>query len=296
MESIVCKNCHLKNNLNSKFCSNCGTKLEQSTMNKEEKNSSSKSDLILFPIELDIQHIYSSDNAQPKAEKNIVTLNFENGIYEGEIKNNLFHGFGKFMWTAGVIHENFSEKQRLLNGDIYEGGWVEGFKHGFGVYRFNNGDIYEGNFIKDIKSGLGKYYFQTGEKFEGEFLNNFINGKGKSILPNGNVYEGEYSYDKFHGFGKMTYSDGVYVGYWEYGKRHGKGKFTHPNGNIYEGDFANDSSTGKGVFIFFNDINYIKYVGEYSNGLCHGKGEYYLKNGTVKKCTYSFNEFVRWDS
>jgi len=261
MEFIFCNNCHLKNNLNSKFCSNCGSKLEQSTLKKDEMNFSSKSDLIFFPIEIGIQHIESSNYVIPKAEKNIVTLNFENGIYEGEIRNNLFHGFGKFTFTAGVAYEQISEKQRLVNGDIYEGEWVEGFKHGFGVYRFNTGDIYEGNWIKDIRTGLGKYYFQTGGKYEGEFLNNFINGKGKSILTNGNVYEGEYFYDKFHGFGKMTYSDGVYVGYWEYGKRHGKGKFTHPNGNIYEGDFANDTSNGKGVVIFFNDLNYIKYVG-----------------------------------
>jgi hypothetical protein len=33
---------------------------------------------------------------------------------------------------------------RLKGGDEYHGEWMNGIKHGKGVYMFNNGDSYEG--------------------------------------------------------------------------------------------------------------------------------------------------------
>jgi len=38
------------------------------------------------------------------------------------------------------------------NGDIYEGEWVGGEKHGQGVYSYNDGGNYSGNWKKMMKN------------------------------------------------------------------------------------------------------------------------------------------------
>ena len=35
------------------------------------------------------------------------------------------------------------------NGDIYEGSWQAGLKHGKGVYKWKNGTTFDGNFWLD---------------------------------------------------------------------------------------------------------------------------------------------------
>ena len=42
------------------------------------------------------------------------------------------------------------------NGDIYEGDYVDGIRHGRGIYRFAaSGDKYEGSWVNNNKHGLG---------------------------------------------------------------------------------------------------------------------------------------------
>lgn len=66
-----------------------------------------------------------------------------------------------------------------VNGDIFEGMWVDGVKKGNGVIRYNNKDRYEGNFDSDLPNGIGKYYFSNGDIYEGPFKNGFQHGFGK---------------------------------------------------------------------------------------------------------------------
>lgn len=42
-----------------------------------------------------------------------------------------------------------------VNGDIYEGNWVNGEKNGKGTAYFKNGDIYEGEWVKGLPDGFG---------------------------------------------------------------------------------------------------------------------------------------------
>jgi len=44
-------------------------------------------------------------------------------------------------------------------GIIYEGGWVDGLKHGKGTVTYENGDKYEGEWIRGKKQGKGKWIF-----------------------------------------------------------------------------------------------------------------------------------------
>lgn len=58
----------------------------------------------------------------------------------------------------------FCGKGKLYKHGIvfFDGNFVKGLKHGFGIFIYENGDKFEGNFFKDEKRGKGKYYFAEG--------------------------------------------------------------------------------------------------------------------------------------
>ena len=59
------------------------------------------------------------------------TYHFVKGeTYEGNWKNNVFNGYGKYTWE---------------NGTVYEGNYKNNAKNGYGKNTWPNGDIYEGN-------------------------------------------------------------------------------------------------------------------------------------------------------
>ena len=41
------------------------------------------------------------------------------------------------------------------NGEHYHGYFMNGDKHGNGIYHYRNGEIYEGSWRNDVKSGDG---------------------------------------------------------------------------------------------------------------------------------------------
>ena len=83
--------------------------------------------------------------------KNFRKLKYEKGIKIGQI----------FVKGAEIIF--------LPNGDKYEGEFKNEKFHGQGKYSFSNGNIYEGKF-KDGKSyGLGSFTLPDGDTFEGYF-------------------------------------------------------------------------------------------------------------------------------
>ncbi|CAD8166475.1 unnamed protein product [Paramecium octaurelia] len=59
--------------------------------------------------------------------------------YEGEFYNNLFEGYGVYKWS---------------DGKVYEGGWKEGKRHGYGKYQ-GLSQQYEGEFQNDLYQGQG---------------------------------------------------------------------------------------------------------------------------------------------
>jgi hypothetical protein len=75
-------------------------------------------------------------------------------IYQGEYKNDNFHGTGKYFWT---------------NGSVYVGNFNEGCRDGHGQWRssVNDGDMYEGEYKNDRKSGKGKYIWFNRCTFDG---------------------------------------------------------------------------------------------------------------------------------
>jgi hypothetical protein len=60
----------------------------------------------------------------------------------------------------------------LVNGDVYDGMWSQGLKHGRGKYKWTNLDTYEGTFSKGARDGHGVIQFSNGSRYEGMWRNN----------------------------------------------------------------------------------------------------------------------------
>ncbi|XP_049910886.1 ankyrin repeat and MYND domain-containing protein 1 [Epinephelus moara] len=105
--------------------------------------------------------------------------------------------------------------QEWPDGSRYEGGFVNGFKHGKGRYTWSNGEFYEGSFYKDYRHGDGVYCWPTGHKFTGKFYLNRKEGYGQQLLPDGATFQGLYHTDQRFGPGVVSYPDGREdVGVW----------------------------------------------------------------------------------
>ncbi len=159
---------------------------------------------------------------------------YPNGdIYEGEMKDSLYHGKGKF--------KSFNDN------NIYEGDFVNGEKTGSGKIIFNDETVFEGNFNKGEIKGKGKMTWKNGYEYIGEFNGFILDGKGKLTGPNGESYEGDFVNNLFHGNGKYIYKNGnEYNGEFQYGIKKGKGTFIETDKYIFEGNWDNDLPCGVG--------------------------------------------------
>ena len=69
-------------------------------------------------------------------------------------------------------------KIKEYDDGIYEREIKNNKKDGKGIYYYKHGDRYEGEFKNDNIDGKGIYYWLDGDKYEGEFKNNKREGKG----------------------------------------------------------------------------------------------------------------------
>ena len=54
-------------------------------------------------------------------------------------------------------------------------------KHGRGVYYYINGDFYEGDWVNDKRKGKGKLLMDDGSEFTGDFNHDTVDGAGEFI-------------------------------------------------------------------------------------------------------------------
>lgn len=100
--------------------------------------------------------------------------------YEGEYKENMKEGQGKFTYP---------------DGSVYEGSWKADKRDGEGEYRYASGDVYRGAWKEDKKHGQGSYLFKESmSTYMGEFKDGkFI--KGEWIMKDGSTFSGIFSKD-----------------------------------------------------------------------------------------------------
>ena len=102
----------------------------------------------------------SKDFYIPKNEIKIQTR--PNEYYEGEVDENYtMSGWGKYQYACG---------------DVYEGIFKDGMRHGYGEYVYKKGGKYVGEWIQDKKNGKGLFKFDSTD-VEGIWQNDqFIKG------------------------------------------------------------------------------------------------------------------------
>jgi hypothetical protein len=125
------------------------------------------------------------------------------GKLEGEWKNGLLDGYGKYQNDLG----------------IYTGVWKKGRLSG--LVNFSGNKNFQTNYtayvsheiFETIKNGLGVYEFQWeelhGEKYLGEFKNNSRSGLGIALNRLGSIYFGDWVEGKREGRGFLLAYDGV---------------------------------------------------------------------------------------
>jgi hypothetical protein len=139
--------------------------------------------------------------------------------YEGEFKNGLREGYGKYIYE---------------DGSFYIGEWKNGLKNGKGIIYYKNYTIkYEGNFLNGLFSGYGKYINQDGSYYIGEWLLNKKYKEGTIYYKDNTIkYKGNFREDKFDGYGLYIEENGnYYEGNWENNKKNGKGKYYNKETN-----------------------------------------------------------------
>jgi len=84
-----------------------------------------------------------------------------------------------------------------------------------GIETFKNGDVYEGAFKNGLKHGKGVLTTRNNRSYEGHWANDKPHGFGINTFPNGKIYTGNFNQGKPTGDGQWTYTDGrIYNGTW----------------------------------------------------------------------------------
>ena len=124
--------------------------------------------------------------------------------------------------------------------------------HGVGKLTFANGDVYEGPFHQGQRHGKGKLtYAEFGDEFVGEWRGDKQHGHGRFSFADGSYYEGDHSEGVAYGKGEKVfkgdtakeagYADGTtYIGQWQDNEFHGRGTLTGPDDEVIrDGEWRN---------------------------------------------------------
>ena len=251
--------------------------------NKDKFNDKTQSDLINNESETTMPSIMPSYDE--KKLKKLLSRCFKKGIppSDDDFSPNSWQVFYPpndkfFLWDKGKVipnqvlikNENDPDRESRINGDVFEGRFVDGAIYGKGINKSKKDNMYVGEFVDSKREGKGQLTTQK-IHYVGEFKYDKFNGEGKIEFPKlGHKYEGEFKNNEINGMGIFTWNNGeTYEGEMTNGKMNGYGKYTYTTGQIYEGNYVNGVKEGLGKLISTN--NHI-YEGEFKNGKPFGEG------------------------
>lgn len=116
--------------------------------------------------------------------------------WEGSCVNGKANGFGKLTKYKDGKYES-----------IYEGEYKNGIRDGKGKFSHNDGTVKEGIFIAGQMTGKGTSSLESGYKYAGSFVNYCEHGDGTLEYPNGSKFEGFFVAGRPY-TGKTTNYDG----------------------------------------------------------------------------------------
>jgi hypothetical protein len=117
--------------------------------------------------------------------------------WDGECVNQKAHGYGTLIKYMNGEYES-----------TYEGEFKNGIREGRGKFNHKDGSVKEGTFVNGQLTGKGvMYYTDEGHRYIGNFVNYRMHGNGILTYPNGASKEGFFVSDRFY-TGKLISHDG----------------------------------------------------------------------------------------
>lgn len=185
-----------------------------------------------------------------------------------------------------VIPKGFTGKMRQIasNGNIYEGEFLEGLKHGEGTLTFRQGSVYKGEWKQGVMNGKCRYSFHDGAEYQGSVVDGLFEGFGVYTFSNKDRYEGEFFQDRFHGEGVLTYHTGYSLrGEFRRDNLGAKGELRRGQQLLYSGEFKHGLYSGSGSKWYENGD---RFEGKWEAGCKWGAGVYRHSDGTVYRGGY----------
>lgn len=144
--------------------------------------------------------------------------------YEGDFKDAMFHGSGRFEQMISSTGRSY-----------YDGRWNMGSRNGRGTFWNGVSNLYIGNWRNDLRHGQGSYFFgltdwapnrhteswlrENVENYTGDFVDDLYQGNGTYRWPDGQRYVGTFFANEKHGAGTFFYASGTRrEQVWEYGR------------------------------------------------------------------------------
>lgn len=126
----------------------------------------------------------------------------------------------------------------LINGDIYEGEFKQGKRHGSGTLTKGGSRsyTYKGEWKNDCRDGYGEIQFDDNARFQGQWEKGRLKN-GVYMFQDGTEYSGEFSLktSELEGQGIMTLDNEVISGEWKDSKLNGYGMRKTTTGDVYKG-------------------------------------------------------------
>lgn len=184
-------------------------------------------------------------------------------VFMGDLVGGEPHGYGLAAEVTddGTSTGEVPERRMVLA--TFEGAWVNGREHGYGVEEIAGQGAYTGMWAAGERQGRGVCAWVGGERYDGEWHAGKKHGPGTYTWPDGGSYRGMWTDDREDGFGHMIHASGVrFVGQFRKGERRGYGVQMERDGRIAMG-YWRGFRRGKGAHI---DVDGTFYQCAWTNG------------------------------
>lgn len=204
--------------------------------------------------------------------------------------------------SSKTLAEGLMEEQKttdhVARGEVYDGPYLNGQRHGDGVVctmsnakflgSYRHDEPFEGTMISNTYTytgtfAAGKYHgpecklaMSDGTTYEGEFRCGLYHGAGKLVLPDGSSYTGTFENGKRHGVGMLLLGSAFGAG----GSENGTRTSASGDGPSYSGEWADDLREGEGTEKLATGE---AYHGHFSRNKPHGAGSLTGTDGTVRE-------------
>ncbi|KAI9994231.1 hypothetical protein PInf_016799 [Phytophthora infestans] len=204
----------------------------------------------------------------------------EGNIYEGEFVQGKKHGVGKLIAPASELQSDSTVPQQTQQ---YTGEWRDGCREGLGDAVFSDGSRYSGQWKDDLQTGEGTFTSTEGDRYVGQWRRGCREGAGVlTIGSSGVAKEGQWCRDEpVDGEWTIVFPDGSkFTGECVGGRPHGRGICKYAGGDLYDGMWVHGKRHGSGSGFFANGESF---VGQWENNhvALNGQGKLTLADGTV---------------